>query len=116
VNLLLGSDLRPSTAEAHFAASETKHSDKLKSVSSHLIVAEVPTPEVYYQKIWCDQTDCELSYIYLVLFWGGTKTLGGPHAARWPRVKDSWPTMFIGAEMSVNRRQGSVRNEETCFK
>lgn len=87
VNLLLSSVFRPSTAEAHFAASVAKHSDNLRSVSSRLIVAEVPTHEVYYQKIWCDQTDFELSYICLAFLGGGTKTLGGSHAARGPQVK-----------------------------
>jgi len=104
VNLLLSSVLRPSTAEAHFAASVAKHSDKPeKCVKSPYCTRSSHTWSLY-QTIWCDQTDCELSYICLACFGGGTKTLGGPHAAREPRVKNPRPTMFIGAEMSVNRR------------
>lgn len=104
VNLLLSSVLRLSTAEAHFASSVAKHSDKLeKCVKSPYCTRSSHTWSVY-QTIWCDQTDCELSYICLACCGGGTKMLGGPHAARGPRVKDPWPTMFIGAEMSVSWR------------
>jgi hypothetical protein len=51
VNLLPNSVLRPATAEAILQCPWPCIPTSLGGVSSHLFEAEVPTPEVHYQKI-----------------------------------------------------------------
>jgi hypothetical protein len=104
VNLLLNSVLRPSIAEAHFAASVAKHSDKLEKCvqSPHCSRSTHTWSLLSNDMMWSNRLRTKL---YLPSFLGGsTKTFGELHAARGPRVKDPWPTMFIGTEMSVNKR------------
>ena len=52
---------------------------------------QIPTPEVYHQKIWCGQADFELSYLCLAAFGGRSEILGGP------RVEDTWSVRFWGS-------------------
>jgi hypothetical protein len=93
--------LRPSTTEAHFAASVTKHSDRLqkcvkspyRSRSIHnwsLLSKDLVWSNILWTKLY-----------FLCLLWGTDKNVR--RAEYSPRVKDPWPTMVIGAEISANR-------------
>jgi len=73
-------------------------------VSSQLYEADVPTPEIYYQKMWCGQTDYELRYLCLAFSGGRTENVR--RSAAWKPLHYS----IVEARSDLN-----LRKVQACY-